>query len=162
MPILASTTHENMELIKKIVMENLRFTIREVAEYVAISIGSQYAIFFEYFGLFVSKLLNFDQKNRRISIVQELLDDVNNNPYFLKRVINIPMEVPEEPRQKRTPRSVKCEVLFTVFVNYNCGKIIYGFCIMHLLLQLQPPYSPGCVVRRSDHQSDILFSIQMS
>jgi len=32
-------------------------------------------------------LLNFDQKNRRMSIAQELLDDVNDDPDLLKRVI---------------------------------------------------------------------------
>jgi len=36
---------------------------------------------------FVPKLLNFDQKNRRMSIAQELLDDVNDDPDLLKRVI---------------------------------------------------------------------------
>jgi len=36
---------------------------------------------------FVPKLLNFGQKNRRMSIAQELLDDVNDDPDLLKRVI---------------------------------------------------------------------------
>ena len=36
---------------------------------------------------FVPKLLNFDQKNRRMSIAQELLNDVNDDPDLLKRVI---------------------------------------------------------------------------
>ena len=69
-------------------MENRR--IREVAE---ISIGSCHAIFSNVLGMkrvaakFVPKLLNFEQKQRRISIAQELLNDVNDDPGLLKRVI---------------------------------------------------------------------------
>lgn len=36
---------------------------------------------------FVQKLLTFDQKNRCISIAQELSNDVNGDLYLLKRVI---------------------------------------------------------------------------
>ena len=40
-----STTNENTEAVKKIVMENRRITIREVAEHVGTSVGSCIAIF---------------------------------------------------------------------------------------------------------------------
>lgn len=49
--------------------------------------------FYHFFGSqllsanFVSKLLNFDLKNRRMSIDQELLNDINYDPDFLKKVI---------------------------------------------------------------------------
>jgi len=88
-----STTDETVEEVKKIVMENRRITIREVAEDVGISVGSCHAIFSDVLGMtkraakFVPKLLNFDQKNCRMSIAQELLNDVNDNPDLLKRVI---------------------------------------------------------------------------
>ena len=88
-----STTHENTEGVKKIVMENRRITIREVAEDVDISVGSCHAIFSNILGMkgvgakFVPKLLNFDQKTRRMNIAQEMLNDVNDDPDFLKRVI---------------------------------------------------------------------------
>ncbi|EFN70230.1 hypothetical protein EAG_12167, partial [Camponotus floridanus] len=36
---------------------------------------------------FVPKLLNFDQKQRRVDIAQELLNAVNDDPDLLKRVI---------------------------------------------------------------------------
>jgi len=55
-------------------MENYGITIREVAEDVGISVGLCHAIFSEILGIkrvaakFVSKLLNFDQKKRRMSI----------------------------------------------------------------------------------------------
>ncbi|EFN73466.1 hypothetical protein EAG_08786, partial [Camponotus floridanus] len=36
---------------------------------------------------FVPKLLNFDQKQRRVDIAQELLNAINDDPDLLKRVI---------------------------------------------------------------------------
>ena len=51
------------------------------------------AIFSDIWGLkrvaakFVPKLLNFDQKIRRMTIAWEILNDVNDDPGFLKRVI---------------------------------------------------------------------------
>ena len=88
-----STTNENTEAVKKIVMENRRITIREVTEDVGISVGSCHAIFSDILGLkrlaakFVPKLLNFDQKTHRMTIAQEMLNDVNDDPDLLKRVI---------------------------------------------------------------------------
>ena len=61
-----STTNENTEAVKKIVIETRRITIREVAEDVGIPVGSCHAIFSDILGLkrvaakFVPKLLNFD------------------------------------------------------------------------------------------------------
>ena len=89
-----STTNENTVAVKKIVMENRRITIREVAEHVGISVGSCHAIFSNILGLkrvaakFVPKLLNFDQKTRHMIIAQEMLNDVNDDPDLLKRVIS--------------------------------------------------------------------------
>ena len=88
-----STTNENTEAVKKMVMENRRITIREVAEDVGISVGSCHAIFSDILSLkhvatkFVPKLLNFDQKTRRMTIAQEMLNDVNDDPDLLKKVI---------------------------------------------------------------------------
>ena len=88
-----STANENTEAVKKIVMENRRVIIREVAEDFGISVGSCHAIFSNILGLkhvaakFVSKLLNFDQRTRCMTIAQEMLDDVNDDPDLLKRVI---------------------------------------------------------------------------
>ena len=64
-----STTNENTEAVKKIVIENRRIAIREVAEDVGVSVCSCHEIFSDILGLervvakFVPKLLNFDQKN---------------------------------------------------------------------------------------------------
>ncbi len=138
-----STTDENVAKVKKIVMENRRITIREVAEDVGISVGSCHAIFSEILGMkrvaakFVPKLLNFDQKERRMSIAQELLNDVNDDPDLLKRVItgdeswvygydietkaqSSQWKTPEEPRPKKA-RQVRSnvKVLLTVFFDYH-------------------------------------------
>ena len=87
-----STTNENTEAVKKIVMENRRITIRKVAEDVGISVGSCHAIFSDILGLcvaakFVPKLLNFDQKPRRMTIAQEIFNDINDDLDLLKKVI---------------------------------------------------------------------------
>ena len=65
-----STTNENIEAVKKLVMKNRRITIREVAEDVGISVGSCHAIISNILGLkrvtakFVPKLLTFDLLTR--------------------------------------------------------------------------------------------------
>ncbi|XP_018365426.1 PREDICTED: putative uncharacterized protein FLJ37770 [Trachymyrmex cornetzi] len=75
-----STTDENIDEVKKIVLANRRITVREVAEDLNISIGSCHSIFTNDLGMrrvaakFVPKLLNFDQKQHRINIAKELLD----------------------------------------------------------------------------------------
>ena len=67
-----STTDENIDEVKTIVLANRRITVREVAEDLNISIGSCYSIFTNDLGMrrvaakFVPKLLNFDQKQHRI------------------------------------------------------------------------------------------------
>lgn len=138
-----STTDENVGEVKKMVLANRRITVREVAEDVGISIGSCHAIFSDVLGMrrvaakFVPKLLNFDQKNRRMSLAQEMLNEVNDDPDFLKRVItgdeswvygydvetkaqSSQWKSPEEPRPKKA-RQVRSnvKVLLTVFFDYN-------------------------------------------
>ncbi|KYN36545.1 hypothetical protein ALC56_09090 [Trachymyrmex septentrionalis] len=88
-----STTDENIDEVKKIVLANRRITVREVAEDLNISIGSCHSIFTNDLGMrqvaakFVPKLLNFDQKQHRINIAKELLDSVRDGPNLLQRVI---------------------------------------------------------------------------
>ena len=74
-----STTDENVEKVKEMVMNDRRITIREVADDVGISIGSCHEIFSNVLGMkrvaakFVPKLLNFEQKQRRMEVAQESL-----------------------------------------------------------------------------------------
>ena len=88
-----STTNENVEAVEKIIIENHQITIREVVKDVAISVGSCHEIFSDVLGMkhevakFVPKLLNCDQKNHCMSITYELLNDVDDDPDLLRRVI---------------------------------------------------------------------------
>ena len=72
-----STTDENVEKVKDMVMNDRRIIIREVADDVGISIGSCHEIFSNVLGMkrvaakFVPKLLNFEQ--RRMEVAQESL-----------------------------------------------------------------------------------------
>ena len=74
-----STTDENVEKVKEMVMNDRRITVREVADDVGISIGSCHEIFLNVLGMkhvavkFVPKLLNFVQKQRRMEVAQESL-----------------------------------------------------------------------------------------
>lgn len=136
--------------MKKMIMENRRITIREVADDVGISFGSCQAIFSNILGMrrvaakFVPKLLNFDQKQSRMNIAQELLNEVNDDPELLKRVItgdetwvygydietkaqSSQWKLPEEPRPKKA-RQVRSnvKVLLTVFFDFN-GIVYHEF-----------------------------------
>ena len=73
-----STTDENIEPMKKMILDKRRITVREVADDVGISFGSCQAIITDVLGMkraaskIVSKLLNFEQKQRRMDIAQEI------------------------------------------------------------------------------------------
>ncbi|KAG5342640.1 SETMR methyltransferase, partial [Acromyrmex charruanus] len=127
-----STTDENIDEVKKIVLANRRITVREVAEDLNISIGSCHSIFTNDLGMrrvvakFVPKLPNFDQKQHRINIAKELLDSVRDDPNVLQRVItgdeswvygydvetkaqSSQWKLPHEPRSKKV-RQVRSNV----------------------------------------------------
>ena len=69
-----STTDENIDEVKKLVLANRRITVREVAEDLNISIGLCHSIITNSLGMrrvgakFIPKLLNFEQKQHRINI----------------------------------------------------------------------------------------------
>ena len=69
-----STTDENIEAVKEMILDNRRISIREVADDVGISFGSCQTIFNDVLGMegstakIVSKLLHFEQKQRRMDI----------------------------------------------------------------------------------------------
>ena len=88
-----STTDENIEAIKKMILDNRRITFTEAADDVRISFGSCQAIFTDVLGMkraaakIATKLLNFEQKQRCMVIAQEMLTTFNNDPDFLKKLI---------------------------------------------------------------------------
>lgn len=138
-----SISDENVEKVKEMIMNDRRITIREVAEDVGISIGSCHKIFSDVLGMkrvaakFVPKLLHFDQKQLRMEIAQESLNEVNNDAELLKRVItgdetwvygydvetkaqSSQWKLPEEPRPKKA-RQVRSnvKVMLTVFFDFK-------------------------------------------
>ena len=80
-----STTDENIKAVKKMILLNHRITIREVADDVGISFGACQAIFMDVLGIkrgaakIVPKLRNFEQKQRRMDITQEMVTTFNDN-----------------------------------------------------------------------------------
>jgi len=88
-----SKTDENVEKVKEMVMNNRQITIREVTDNVGISTDSCHEIFSDVLYMkqvaaqFVPKLSNFEEKQRRMEIIQESLNEVNNDAELLKRVI---------------------------------------------------------------------------
>ena len=81
-----------MEKVKEMVMNDRRITIIEVVDDIGISIGSCHEIFSNVLGMkrvaekFVPKLLNFVQKQRRMEVNQESLNEVNDDAELLKRI----------------------------------------------------------------------------
>ena len=88
----SSTTDENVEKVKEMVINDRRITIREVADDVGISIGSCHEIFSNVLSMkrvaakFVPKLLNFEQKQWRMEVALESLNEVNDYAELLKRI----------------------------------------------------------------------------
>ena len=89
----SSTTDDNIKAVKKIILENRRITIGEVADNVSISFGLYQALFTEFLVMkrvalkIAPKLLNFERKQRRMDIGQKMLTTFNDDPYLLKKVI---------------------------------------------------------------------------
>ena len=86
-----STTDENIEAVKTMILDKRRISIREVADDVGITFGSRQAIFMDVLDMkhgsvnIVPKLRNFKQKQRNMDIAQEMLMKFNDAPDFLKR-----------------------------------------------------------------------------
>ena len=81
-----------IEPVKKIIFNNRRITIKEVADDVGISFGSCQAIFTDVLSMkhaaaeIVPIFLNFKQKQRRMNFAQEILTTLNNDPDLLEKV----------------------------------------------------------------------------
>ena len=78
--------------MKKTILDNRRITIIEDADFVNISFGLCQVIFTYILGKkrasakIVPKLLNFEQKQHRIDIAQEMLTTFNDDPELLIKV----------------------------------------------------------------------------
>ena len=87
------TTDENIEAVKKMILDIRRITIREIPDDVGISFGSCHAIFTDVLRIkhaaakIIPKSLNFEQKQYRMEIAQEVLTTFNDDPDLLKKLI---------------------------------------------------------------------------
>ncbi|UYV76531.1 hypothetical protein LAZ67_14001018 [Cordylochernes scorpioides] len=129
------------------ILANRRITVREVAEYLNISIGSCHSIFINDLGMrrvaakFVPKLLNCDQKQHRMNIANEMLDSVRDDPNFLQRFItgdeawvygydvetkaqSSQWKLPHEPRPKKA-RQVRSNVKVLLTVFFDCRGVVH-------------------------------------
>ena len=87
-----STTDENIEAVKKMILDNCRITIREVADDVGISFGSCQAIFTDIFGMKSASAIivsKSEQKQHRMDIAEEMLSTFNGDPDLLKKIITV-------------------------------------------------------------------------
>ena len=90
---ITSTTDENIEVVKKMILDNRRITTWESADDVDMSFGSCQVVFTDALGMkhaaakIVSKMQNFVQKQSRIGILQEMLMTFNGDPVMLRKVI---------------------------------------------------------------------------
>ncbi|UYV72610.1 hypothetical protein LAZ67_10000046, partial [Cordylochernes scorpioides] len=143
-----STTDEKINEVEKMILDNRRITVREVAEDLNISIGSCHSIFINDLGMrrvaakFVPKLLNCDQKQHRMNIANEMLDSVRDDPNLLQRVITgdeawvygYDVEtkaqssqwklLPHEPRPKKA-RQVRSNVKVLLTVFFDCRGVMH-------------------------------------
>ena len=91
--MLVLVARARKQQVKKMILNNRRITIREVAHDVGISFGSCQAIFTDVLGMkhaaanIITKLLNFEQKQCRIDIAHDMLTKFNGDPDLLNKVI---------------------------------------------------------------------------
>jgi len=88
------TTHEMCEAVERVVLENRRVKVTEIAERTNISVGSVETIIHEHLGMrkvsarWVPRLLTPDMKHRRVECCQELLTRFENNfEDFKQRIV---------------------------------------------------------------------------
>ena len=88
-----TTTDENIEAMKKMILDNRQIFIRGCWCDGGISFGSCQAIFMDVLGMkpsaarIVPKLQKFLAKTMRMDIAQDLLTMFNNDPDLLKKII---------------------------------------------------------------------------
>jgi len=88
-----SRNDELIDQVRTLVMQDHRFTVRELVEEVGISTVSVHSILTNDLATrrvsvkFVPKLLTMEQKQLRLEVSQDVLDYANSNPEFLNFVI---------------------------------------------------------------------------
>lgn len=138
-----SSTEVNIAKVKEMVTENRHLSLREIAAELSVSHESIRIILSNSLGMkriaarLVPKDLNFLQKLNRVKVAEDMLERVNSDPTFIKRIVTgdetwvyefdmqtsqqasewrLPTEPkPKKPRQSRS----KVKVMLTVFFDYR-------------------------------------------
>ena len=127
--------------------------IREVADDVSISFGSYQAIVTDVLGMkhaatkIVLKWVNFERKQCRMDIAQEMLTTFNDDPDLLKKVITVPLNRFKEGREDVNDdacSSIKCEGSAHCFLRlqWRCASTVnkeFYFEVMRRLLEAIRP-----------------------
>ena len=82
-----SHTDENVKKIQEKVNEDRRYTIDEISEATGVSWSSCQRILTVDSAKFVPRLLTQDQKNTRLTLCQELKNQIESDPNFLSKEI---------------------------------------------------------------------------
>lgn len=88
-----SSTEENVDKIKQMVLENRHYSLREIALEMNMSHETARHILVDVLGMrkvaarLVPKDLNFLQKVNRLKVAEDMLERVNSDPTFIKRII---------------------------------------------------------------------------
>lgn len=88
-----SSTEENVDKIKEMVLENRHYSLREIAQEMNMSHETARHILVDVLGMrkvaarLVPKDLNFLQKVNRSKVAEDMLERVNSDPTFIERII---------------------------------------------------------------------------
>lgn len=88
-----SRNEANVERVKQMVRDDRRLTVRQIADELGMNHNSVWKIITEDLGMqkvcakMVPRLLNDDQKGRRMQVCQDILERLETEPDFLRRVI---------------------------------------------------------------------------
>ncbi|XP_028047733.1 protein GVQW3-like [Monomorium pharaonis] len=145
-----STTDDNVEKVKEIVLENRHASLRERAGELNIAYGSAQHIMVDILGMkrvaarLVPKDLNFVQKQFQKTVAQEMISEVTDDPTMMKRIItgdktwvyeydvetsqqSSEWRYENEPKPKKARQSrSKIKVMLTVFFDYG-GVVHYEY-----------------------------------
>lgn len=138
-----SSTELNIAKVKEMVTENRRLSLRERAAEISVSHESIRTILNDCLGMkrvaarLVPKDLNFLQKLNRVRVAEDMLERVNSDPTFIKRIVTgdetwvyefdmqtsqqaSEWRLPTEPKPKKARQSrSKVKVMLTVFFDYR-------------------------------------------
>jgi len=137
----SSRNDENIAKIHEKLNEDRRYTIDELSEVTGVSWSSVQRILTQDVGMrrvaakFVTRLLTEDQQKSRLTVCQDLKKELENNPYFLSRVITGDKSwcYSYDPKSKQassqwnTPRSLRPKEIRWVRLNVKTMLI----CIVH-------------------------------